>query len=88
MTAKYREKAGYPQKDSVEREEHAGVLSADARGAEERSSAGGLLERILERGNLNKANKQVRASKGAPGIDGMTVTDARLWLREHKEKLL
>ncbi len=79
---------GCQQRDSVEREEHAGVLSADARGAEERSSAGGLLERILERGNLNKANKQVRASKGAPGIDGMTVTDARLWLREHKEELL
>lgn len=79
---------GCLQRDSVEREEYAGALSAEAREAEERSGAGSLLERILERDNLNKAYKRVRANKGAPGIDGMTVEDALPWLREHKEELL
>ncbi len=79
---------GCPQRDSVEREEYAGALSADAREAEERGGAGGLLERILERDNLNKAYKRVRANRGAPGIDGMAVEDALPWLGEHKEELL
>ena len=34
-----------------------------------------LLARVLERGNLQRALKQVRRNKGAPGIDGMTVDD-------------
>lgn len=33
----------------------------------------GLLERILSRGNMLKAWKRVKANKGAPGIDEMTV---------------
>lgn len=79
---------GCLQRDSVEREEYAGALSADARETEERSGAGGLLERILGRDNLNKAYKRVRVNKGAPEIDGMTVEDALPWLREHKDELL
>jgi retron-type reverse transcriptase len=32
-----------------------------------------LLERILSAENIRRAWKQVRANKGAPGIDGVTV---------------
>jgi hypothetical protein len=32
-----------------------------------------LLEQVLERANLQRALKQVRQNKGAPGIDGMSV---------------
>ena len=47
-----------------------------------------MLERILSRDNLNRAYNRVKANKGAPGIDGMTVEQALPWLREHREELL
>ncbi|MGX1203776.1 hypothetical protein ACSSVV_004265, partial [Marinobacter sp. MBR-105] len=33
------------------------------------------MARVLSRDNLNRALKQVRRNKGAPGIDGMTVDE-------------
>lgn len=42
-----------------------------------------LLARVLERDNLQRALKQVRRNKGAPGIDGMTVDDLPAYLRDH-----
>ena len=41
-----------------------------------------LLERILSTENIRLAWKQVRANKGAPGIDGITVEDFPLTFRE------
>jgi retron-type reverse transcriptase len=85
MKAEYRE--GCPQRDRAEHEEYAGARSADNRELTETGGAD-LLERILDRQNLNRAYKQVRANHGAPGIDGMSVEDALPWLREHREELL
>lgn len=87
MRAKYPER-GWPQRDSVEREEYAGARSTGAREGGERGGAEGLLEAILDRENLNRAYKRVKRNHGAPGIDGMTVEEALPWLREHKEELL
>ena len=42
-----------------------------------------LLEQVLERTNLQRALKQVRQNKGAPGIDGMTVDELPEYLRHH-----
>jgi RNA-directed DNA polymerase len=57
-----------------------------------RSGTEHLLERVLERRNLERALKRVRQNKGKPGIDGMTVDDLRAHLKEHwldlREKLL
>ena len=86
MTAKYRK--GFVQRDSVEREEYAKVPSASPGEGKERDGAENLLERILDRNNLNRAYKQVKRNHGAPGIDGMTVEQALPWLQEHKEELL
>ena len=46
-----------------------------------------LLEAILYKDNFNRAYKRVKANKGAPGIDGMTVEEALPYLREHQKEL-
>ena len=77
------------QRDSAEREEYAGARRSFRRIWKERDSAEPeLLERILDRDNLNRAYKRVKASKGAPGIDGMTIEEALPYLREHKDELI
>jgi RNA-directed DNA polymerase len=42
-----------------------------------------LMEEVCDRENLVRAWKRVRQNKGSPGVDGMTVGDARDYLREH-----
>ena len=46
------------------------------------------MEKILDRENLNRAYKRVKANKGAPGVDGMTVEAALPWLKEHGKELM
>lgn len=78
---------GYLQRDSAEHEGYAGAQSTDCQEIAEADGAN-LLEQVLERNNLNRAYKRVRANKGAPGIDGMTVEEALPWLKENKDRLL
>ena len=85
--AEYLQQEGWLQRDSAEHEEYAGAQSAGDREGKEADGAD-LLERILCRENLDRAYKRVRANKGAPGIDGMTVEDALPWLRQHRTELL
>lgn len=47
-----------------------------------------LLERILEKGNLNKAYKRVYANKGVSGVDGVTVEELQSYLKKHKAELI
>ena len=42
-----------------------------------------LMEKVCERENLKRAWQRVRGNKGAPGVDGMTIDDAKSYLREH-----
>lgn len=51
-----------------------------------------MMERVLERENMQAAYQRVMANKGAPGVDGLTVSGLKVWLIERwpvvKEDLL
>ena len=42
-----------------------------------------LMEEVCDRANLVRAWKRVRQNQGSPGVDRMTIGDARDYLREH-----
>ena len=87
MKTEYAKNGGFLQRDSVEHEEYAEAYSAECQKVEERDGAD-LLEKVLDRDNLNRAFKRVKANKGASGVDGMTVDEALPWLKEHGKELL
>ena len=62
MKTEYVGSDGYPQRDSAEHEEYAGAYSTETQKGEERDGAD-LLEKVLDRDNLNKAYKRVKANK-------------------------
>ena len=77
------------QRDSAEREGYVRAHRSFRRIWKERDSAQPeLLEEILEKGNLNRAFKRVKANKGAPGIDGITVEEIGAYLRENQKELI
>ena len=76
------------QRDSAEHKGYVRAHRSFNRIWKERDSAEpDLLGKILEKDNLNRAYKRVKANKGAPGGDGMTIEEALPWLREHGREL-
>src|SRR5436190_1756526 len=70
-----------------------GTESSGATNATENpASTNRLMEAVCERENLNAALKQVKANKGSPGVDGMTVVGIKDYLKQHwpaiREQLL
>jgi hypothetical protein len=47
-----------------------------------------LMEEVTQRDNLNRAFRQVRANKGAAGVDGMTVGELSAWIAKHKDEFI
>ena len=47
----------------------------------------GLMQEAVNRENVIRAWKRVRANKGSPGIDGMTVDELTEYLREHGPRI-
>lgn len=47
----------------------------------------GMLERILQNDNLNRAYKKVKSNKGSGGVDGMNVDELLPYLRKHGKEL-
>ena len=76
------------QRDSAERKGYVRAHRSFNRIWKERDSAEpDILGKILNKDNLNRAYKRVKANKGAPGIDGMTIEQALPWLKEHNHEL-
>jgi RNA-directed DNA polymerase len=63
-----------------------------AHAPESPASTNQLMEEVGERENLKQALQQVKANKGSPGIDGMTVEELPGYLQQHwpviREQLL
>ena len=84
MTAEQPGNGTCPQRDSAEHEEYAGGHRSFRQIWKERDNAEPeLLEKILAKNNLVRAFKRVKANKGAPGVDGMTIEEAIPWLNEN-----
>ena len=76
------------QRDSAERKGYVRAHRSFNRIWKERDSAEpDILSKILDRDNMNRAYKRVKANKGAPGVDGMTIEEAFPWLKEHSHEL-
>ena len=77
------------QKNSAEHEGYVRAHRSFNRIWKERDSAQSeLLEKILYKDNLNRAFKRVKANKGAPGIDGITVEEIGAYLRENQKAII
>ena len=66
--------------------------SGATNGPESPASTNRLMEEVCERENLKEALRQVKANKGSPGVDGMTVGELTDYLKQHwpaiREQLL
>ena len=63
-----------------------------AHAIESPASTNRLMEEVCERENLREALRRVKANKGGPGVDGMTVDEITEYLKQHwpaiREQLL
>jgi len=62
-------------------------LPVAKRNSESPTRTDSLMEEVCQRDNLWKALTRVRANKGAPGVDGMTVRELRKYLKRHWPKI-
>ena len=82
---------GWTQKNSAEHEGYAGALIGKRIAENNTTNAdrgvNGLLERIVEAGNLNRAYKRVKRNKGAGGVDGMKVDELLQYLKDNGKEI-
>ena len=81
-------KVGCPCDGMLETKSNKGACSIALTETDREDGAENLLERILDRNNLNQAYLKVKRNGGSAGIDGMTVEEMLPYLKEHREELL
>lgn len=82
------EKSSYHQKDRLEAESYDEVHSILSGEIGRQDGVENLIDKLIHRDNLNLAYQKVVRSKGAAGIDGMTVDELLPYLRDHRESIL
>ena len=65
-----------------------GESSSLAAKERQRALTARLMEQVCETENLNRAYERVKANKGSPGIDGMSVKRLGDWIKLHKHELI
>jgi len=82
---------GYLQEIRVELGGNAGARSISSMSQNRENGdneyAEGLLEKILDRDNMNLASKRVKKNKGSPGVDGMTVNELLPFLKQNGSQI-
>ena len=81
-------KVGCPCEGMLETKSNKGACSVVLTETDREDGAENLLERILDRNNLNQAYLKVKKNGGSAGIDGMTVEEMLSYLKIHREELL
>lgn len=81
-------KVGCPCEGMLETKSSKGACSTALTETDRKDGAENLLERILDRNNLNQAYLKVKRNGGSAGVDGMTVEEMLPYLKEHREELL
>lgn len=88
MTENFGDK-GCSHGDSAEHKGHVKVYKDFRRiWAERDSTQADLLEAVLDRTNMNNAYRRVKARKGAPGVDGMTIEEVLPYLKENQREFI
>jgi len=84
-------KEDYSQETKVELEDNEKVpnnlLTSEMKENDRNVCDGMLLEKILDKSNMNKAYENVKRNKGSHGIDGLTLDMLLEYLKEHGGKL-
>ena len=81
-------KVGCPCEGMLETKSNKGACSVVLTETDREDGAENLLDRILDRNNLNQAYLKVKKNGGSAGIDGMTVEEMLSYLKIHREELL
>jgi RNA-directed DNA polymerase len=77
-----------PDSTTKTEKQRCGVGQGDVTQAEKESSCDDLLEKILDRDNLNAAWKRVKQNGGASGVDRMKISEFRDFLAQHWDTIL
>jgi len=88
MTAENRTETGCSREGKLEAKNIGGAWSAALLQLNGEGGAESLLERVVERNNLNRAYKRVKANGGAAGVDGLTCKELLDYLRECGNELI
>ena len=82
---------GYSLEDKVELEDkekvHSVSLTSNRKQNDRSMYDSILMEKILDKDNMNEAFKRVKKNKGSHGIDGLTIDELQKYLKEHGEQL-